>query len=269
MARKIALAMLLVIVIVTSTAAADLVTFKGMSTTAAGEPLMLTAKLMKPQGDGPFPAVVMLHGCRRVFHKHYDAWAERLASWGYVALQVNSFGPRGESNICGGDRYRLVDPHTRTQDAYDAKSYLAGLPFVHRNRIAVMGWGHGGWTILYAISETTVIPKRGDPFWAAVAFYPWCTEALVGFDAPLLILIGELDDRIPMGELRNPALQCRLRMPSGKAAHEVILKVYPGVYHCFDWEGLKEDYFGHLQYDPEAAADATVYVKNFLAKHLR
>jgi len=238
MARKIALAMLLVIVIVTSTAAADLVTFKGMSTTAAGEPLMLTAKLM-------------------IFHKHYDAWAERLASWGYVALQVNSFGPRGESNICGGDRYGLIGPHTRTQDAYDAKSYLAGLPFVHRNRIAVMGWGHGGWTILYAISETTVIPKRGDPFRAAVAFYPWCTEALVGFDAPLLILIGELDDRIPMGELRDPALQCRLRMPSGKTAHEVILKVYPGVYHCFDWEGLKEDYFGHLQYDPEAAAGGT------------
>jgi dienelactone hydrolase len=52
--------------------------------------------------------------------------------------------------------------------------------------------------------------------------------------------------------------------------HEVILKVYPGAYHDFDWEGTDEIYEGHrLLYDPIAAKDAIVQVKSFLAKHFR
>jgi dienelactone hydrolase len=54
----------------------------------------LTGKLTKPQGDGPFPAVVLMHGCTGI-GKHQEDWAARFASWGYVALQVDSLGPRG------------------------------------------------------------------------------------------------------------------------------------------------------------------------------
>ena len=42
----------------------------------------------------PFPAVVVLHGCNGMFG-HSAEIADRLSSWGYVALAVDSFGPRG------------------------------------------------------------------------------------------------------------------------------------------------------------------------------
>lgn len=87
-------------------------------------------------------------------------------------------------------------------------------------------------------------------------------------NTPLLILIGKEDDWAN-------ASGCSFYMP-GEAGyyleepkHEVILKIYPGAYHDFDWPGV-ESIPGHiLKYDPEATADAIVRVKNFLAKHLK
>lgn len=168
---KIPIALLLVIKIVTSLAAAEIVTFKGMSETVDGKPLFLTGKLTKPKGDGPFPAVVLLHGCGGITPRD-DDWAERLVSWGNITLQVDSFGPRDESSICGAFGLKMGYSILRAQDAYDAKSYRAGLPFVDFNRIAVMGWAHGAWTALYAVGKTAPIQNRGNPFRAAVISYP-------------------------------------------------------------------------------------------------
>jgi dienelactone hydrolase len=52
--------------------------------------------------------------------------------------------------------------------------------------------------------------------------------------------------------------------------HEVILKVHPGATHCFDWEGYTRRIFGGrmLEYDPAAAADANVRVRELFGKHL-
>ena len=51
-------------------------------------------------GGGPFPAVVVLHGCIGITG-HFTGIADRLSSWGYVALAVDSLGPRGISSRCG------------------------------------------------------------------------------------------------------------------------------------------------------------------------
>ena len=57
---------------------------------------------------------------------------------------------------------------------------------------------------------------------------------------------------------------------AGDTQHEVILKVYPGAYHLFDYEGMNETDDGHrLLYDKAAAADAIIQVKNFLSKHMQ
>jgi dienelactone hydrolase len=259
MPRRVFFAMLLLIGTAYSAAVADTVTFMGTSRDLSGKPAMLTGKLTKPLGKGPFPAVVMLHGCSGIKSRE-DVWAERLASWGYVALQVDSLTPRGHKSVCAYPR--TLHPDTRSRDAHDASSYLGGLPFVDRNRIAVMGWSHGGWTTLHAIQGKNRIQELGDNFRAAVAFYPYCDIQLEDLTAPLLILIGKRDDWCPTDK-------CSSVMPSGKAAHEVILKIYPEAYHCFDWKGMDKVYKGHrLLYDPAAAADAIVKVQNFLEKYL-
>lgn len=48
--------------------------------------VQLVGYLARPQGSGPFPAVVVLHGCGG-FHQDMLAWADRLRRWGYVAWQ--------------------------------------------------------------------------------------------------------------------------------------------------------------------------------------
>ncbi|MGD9061864.1 MAG: hypothetical protein PVF72_15600, partial [Desulfobacterales bacterium] len=100
MIKNIVFALLLIIVTVISSPAADTVTINSNSTTLVGEPVMLTGKLTKPQGDGPFPAVVLLHDCRGPMPEYEVPWIERLTNWGYVTFRVDSFGPRGESSVC-------------------------------------------------------------------------------------------------------------------------------------------------------------------------
>src|SRR5262249_26263116 len=57
------------------------------------------SELARPAGPGPFPAIVVMHGCNGVA-PHYRAWTETLRSWGYVAMLVNSFSSRGKTNVC-------------------------------------------------------------------------------------------------------------------------------------------------------------------------
>ena len=243
--------------------AEDWVTFKGNSKTVADS--SLKGILYKPEGKGLFPAVVMLHGCSGIegIKKPLETWAQRLNSWGYVTLMVDSLGPRGESEICGDLRPFVIPPNVRAQDAHDAKSYLSTLDFVDPQKIALIGWSHGGWTVPFAIDKTLFIQNRGHPFRSAIAFYPYCSTPLLGFDSPLLILIGELDDWCP-------AAMCQMRMPSEKMTPEIILKIYPEATHCFDFEGIDLTKEGHrLIYNPEAAKDAIERVRTFLATYFK
>ena len=227
--------------------------------------LTLTGILMKPDGSGPFPAVVLLHGCSGMNSVHasntYNTWASRLVSWGYVTLQVDSLGPRGETNIC--DKVLRVAPFVRLFDAYAGKSYLARQSYVDENRIAVMGWSHGGATTLYAVNKNNLIRIKSDPYKAAIAFYPWCGPSKIHLNTPLLILIGAGDDWTPADQCKNLKLE-------PETNNEVNLKVYPNAHHGFDLEGVDIEVEGHqIKYDPAATKDAIVQVKNFLAKHLQ
>jgi len=56
-----------------------------------GAPQEISATLVRPAGEGPFPAVVQLHGCGGLEAQSYR-WARWLVEHGYVALVVDSFG---------------------------------------------------------------------------------------------------------------------------------------------------------------------------------
>jgi dienelactone hydrolase len=182
--------------------------------------------------------------------------------WGYATLQLDSFGSRNASNVCTDTTQAEILIYYRAQDAYDAKNFLAELPFIDQTRLALIGWSHGGMAVLSVVAKQ-ITPKNPEiPFKAAIAFYPWCDTYLYKLNAPLLILIGELDDW-------TPANICSAMIPQEKSDAEVVLKIYPGAYHDFDWEGMDEIYEGHrLLYDHKAASDAIVRVKQFLAKYL-
>ncbi|MGV7223667.1 MAG: dienelactone hydrolase family protein [Nitrospinales bacterium] len=236
--------------------------FQGISDHPEKE-LILNGKLTKPEGEGPFHAVVMLHRCKGIEAFDYE-WASRLNSWGYVAFIVDSLGPRNKDSNCS--RNSMPGFRERAMDAHSAKSYLAGLSFVNPNRIGVMGWSNGGVTTLTAIHSYTkdiLPPEHREPFKAAVAFYPYCMNRLDNSNAPLLILIGEKDDW-------TPANACSEMIPPGKTAHEIKLKIYKNTHHCFDCTGRNKVYMGHtLRYNSMATADAKIQVRKFLDKYLK
>ena len=150
--------------------------------------------LTKPEGPGPFPAVVLLHGCggwTEAARQERAAWFTNL---GYVALAVDSFATRGIKEACDQDMPE------RQGDAWGALLYLSKIAFVDPQRVAVVGWSQGGMVALEIASahpfELFDIPDDLN-FKAAVAFYPLCRVATDQMSIPTLVLIGELDDWTP------------------------------------------------------------------------
>ena len=122
------------------------------------ETTTLTGQLYRPDAAGPAPAVVLMHGCGGVWSLQRE-WARRLQSWGYVALVLDSFGPRGVEAIC--PELDSGQPHqgnyvARVFDAYGAHGYLSALDVVDAERIALLGWSHGAEVGLRVATGTAV-----------------------------------------------------------------------------------------------------------------
>ena len=245
-----------------SARAADKVSFP--SATDWGEPTKLTGLLNMPSGEGPFPAVVLLHQCNGMADPVVAQWAKRLVGWGYVVLRVDSFAPRGLKDVCayetkGSYEGDVFESDTRVEDANSGKQFLASLPNVAKDKIGLIGWSHGGAAVLFTLVSEA--PKG--PFAAAVALYPGCGVLMAELNAPLLIMIGEKDSW-------SVAAVCQQLEQPTLGAHRFERIVYPGAHHGFDEEGADRKAHGHtVRYDSEAAKDAVNRVKAFLAKHLK
>ncbi len=259
--RYLAVFGLAVLIASTAVAQNDVVSFP--VTELSGETIEVSAALVRPDGDGPFPAVVLVSGCSGT-HPTLSWTEEHLVSLGYVALLVDSFGPRGIPGVCD-DRYRYVASHAvRARDAHAGKSFLAGLSYIDDDAIALVGWSHGGTVVLASIETmATTQADRQRPFKAAIAFYPGCATSLVQLDTPLLVMIGDADDW-------TPAERCEAMVLEHETANDYELVIYPGATHAFDIEGLSTVVAGHkLEFDPEATADAYRRMTAFLAEHLQ
>src|SRR5262245_43728424 len=116
-----------------------------------------------PSAD-QYPAVVVLHGCSGI-SSHSAGIADRLGSWGYVALAVDSLGPRGIANRCTSSGYP-----EQAFDAYAALRYLAQQGFVDATRIAVLGQSMGGIATLYAVDRDMAAQYFTERFRAAIAY---------------------------------------------------------------------------------------------------
>src|SRR3989441_8399095 len=106
------------------------------------KPLEVSGWLSRPQGLGPFPAVVLLHGCHGVSASTHD-WARWFRERGYVALIVDSWAARGIGNGCDAKTPDLPSTE-RFDDTGGALRFLHTQPFVDPARIGVIGWSNGG-----------------------------------------------------------------------------------------------------------------------------
>jgi dienelactone hydrolase len=111
-------------------------------------------KTRYPPGSGPFPAVLLFHGCggvRRIMH----AYADAAAKAGVAAIIVDSHTPRGIdyeaalAQVCTG---RRLWARERAADLHAALAVARDDPRIDETRLALAGWSHGGWTILDAFA---------------------------------------------------------------------------------------------------------------------
>jgi dienelactone hydrolase len=225
-------------------------TFSGPSittTTPNGTSEQIPVELSKPEGSGPFPAVVIMHDCSGLGPRSSGApgrWAKELVGRGYVVIMPDSFSTRGFPDGVCTDASRSrddVSPARRVRDAYAALAHLRTLPYVDRAHVGLMGGSHGGSTTLTSMivpqSDTDLLAKeRRAGFAAAVALYPGCVASRRTWSntgmyqpvAPLLIVIGDKDDWTPAEPCR------RLTEAAQQAGYPVTIKIYPGAYHSFD-----------------------------------
>jgi len=231
----------------------------------------LSATLHHPAGSGPFPAMVLLHTCGGL-QPHEDDWGVWFARAGYIALVVDSFGPRGVRNVCAGGK---PDMRERGFDAYGALAYLRGRSDVDATRVGAIGWSHGAGTAIvvdnpaFIAALGSAVPAGGG-FRAAVALYPPCTTMgpLKTMSAPLLLLVGSADDWTPPAECE------RIADGLASAGFPISVHVYPGATHAFDNAGDRGqvhvgDHYYTMVYDPTAANDARERVRGFLADVLK
>ncbi|MEA2894543.1 MAG: hypothetical protein QOJ84_158 [Bradyrhizobium sp.] len=229
---------------------------------AAARPLQ--GYLRQPNGAGPSPAVVLLHGCGGDWGRLDQRWGKRVAAWGYVTLTVDSFGPRGIQNTCGSGA-----PVELAFDAYRALSFLVRQPFVDPTRVVVLGFSQGGWLALTSIEPGAIERTSQNKFRAAIAFYPPCGGFKGNMTVPTLILIGELDDWTLAESCRN-MVEGRddwgISRQKGEGA-AVRLIVYPGAYHAFDVTSLENPiqyFWHHLEFNKPATDQAIDAVRDFL-----
>jgi dienelactone hydrolase len=261
MMRFLAIAFLLLLA---GNAAAQSVHFPSVAVGPSAAGPEITGWMYKPDGAGPFPAIILAHSCAGV-NRHTEIWGKRLASWGYVVLAADSFGPRGVKQVC--TTAGAITGGMRVADIAGALKFLATQPDVRAGHIGLIGHSHGGWTVMRSVQKNYDLAALG--LKAAVAYYPSCAPQFDrDVDVPLLILIGDKDDW-------TPADRCRQLQAAGFTRPELVESIYyPDAYHSFDSRAPDRTVPGtgskmhHLAYDPAAAPDAEARTKAFFDKYL-
>ena len=198
----------------------------------------LKALLFRPDGQGPFPAVVGLHNCTGlrnsagVVGARYRDWGERLAKSGFVVLLPDSNGSRIGSQ-CNVRARSLRTDRERVADADAARTWLQAQTWVAADRVSLLGWSSGAIAALWAVrARPQLTAKEASPhFRSAVARYPGCrrlSNAAWSARVPTLILIGRADDQASAATCQQMVAGAR-----GRSAR-VEIRVYPGAHHDFD-----------------------------------
>lgn len=213
--------------------------------------------LSKPEGTGPFPAVVLLHACGGISDHETSYWPRIFSRWGYVTLAVDSHGG------CLLEEQRKV--HVKVaKDAYGALDYLANQPFVDKNSVGVMGFSSGA----HAINRFGAIPGRSRrklDFKAGVSFYGNCEFLDSDYQPtfPIMEIVGDKD---------SWSVGCTT-LTGDLPVDDLPVKVHilPGVYHAFDMinrSGRIAPSGNLMIFDEVATKKAQNLTRAFFDKHM-
>lgn len=195
---------------------------------------------------GPVPAVIMLHGCGGL-RQVQQAYADDLLEAGYAVVIVDSNGARGIGRLGSMMQVCLalrLWGQERAADIPAVIDLLAAEPAIDPDRLALIGWSHGGWTVLEALdfagegrAAPALQPQPDTPLHGvrvAITMYPYCGFPVRadgrGFPpaVPIHAILAERD-------VIAPADACeRLFRRADAAGVPIDYTIWPGLTHAFD-----------------------------------
>jgi dienelactone hydrolase len=238
--------------------------------------------IFKPQGSGPFPAVVLSHSCGGVRVSETKPWVEAGLKLGYVVLVIDSM--RGNKNNCFPPT--PINNSTRISDMLDALEHLSKMPIVQPTKIGAIGFSQGSMINAMLASKSTVeaVKPNAKRFAATVGLYGVCqwpkgtyksrpdlslSYVMQDTDKPLLYLMAKDDQE-------TPASTCESELPALKAkGAPVEWHLYEGATHCWDCNSLngftKTDFKGEriiYRFDQAVTDDSIQRAYRFLGQRM-
>jgi dienelactone hydrolase len=222
-------------------------------------------RIRKPNGDGPFPVVLMLHGCGGI-RPFTDDMAEVAAREGAVAIEIDSYAPRKISRVvalatvCTGAR---LHGRERAGDLFAALHWVREQGWADPKRVVAAGWSHGSWAIMDGLAlhrgaemrrATGLVDLPDEPLEglaAALLTYPYSGAASYAGRrnwrmAPRSIAILAGRDHIVGVRVPREALE---KQKARGAPIEIVH--FPDATHAFE-DGFAED--PRIRFDPELVA---------------
>jgi carboxymethylenebutenolidase len=207
--------------------------------------------LVAPVGDGPFPAVLVIHE-NRGLNPYVEDVARRVAVAGFLALAPDGLSPVGGypgNDDDGRALQRALDPIELGRDMLNGARFLKSHP-LSNGRLGAIGFCWGG-SMTYRLAILL-----GEDLRAGVPFYgsPPPAKEVARIRASLLVHSAEDDARVNAGW---PELEAAL----GAAGVSYVRHVYPGTRHGFHNDSTP-------RYDAPAAALAWERTLAFLRREL-
>jgi len=210
----------------------------------------LAGYLARPQGDGPFPAVVVIHEILGLNENIKDI-ACRFAAQGYTALAVDLFAGRNRV-VCmfrffGGLLFNSLD-NGGIRDLKAALTFLAAQPGVDGARIGAVGYCMGGsFAIAWACTDDRL---------KAIAPYYGMNPRPLAAVARACPVVGSY----PAEDFTAKAAQ-KLDIALDEYGIPHDIKIYPGTKHSFFNDQRPS-------YDPAASEDSWNRVLAFFKEHI-
>lgn len=197
----------------------------------ARDGMEIPAWLTVPNGEPPFPLVVMPHGGPFVTETvSYDKWAQLLANNGYMVLQPQYRGSFNYGLEFNQAAFAGVSQGGRAMqdDKDDGALYLIEQGLAEKDRVAMFGWSYGGYAALVAASRTPQVYQcvvagaavsdptmqvnyirffmRGAPSEQWIDYWDKAVSPLDEVEkvnVPMLIVHGDVDQRVPIDHAKK------------------------------------------------------------------
>ena len=185
--------------------------------------------------DTKYPLIIGAAGSLNWSSHHLDYLA-MYQEMGFATFQVQSFDSRDIQSTVGTQV--AVTTAMVILDSYRALETLSTHPNIDVDRAGITGWSLGGAVSLYSAWLPLVSAINGGEFMFAAhlpiyppcVIYPHPAENMQFSDAPIHILIGELDNWVP-------AVACTElldKMEASGFAMNIDLTIYKDSHHSFD-----------------------------------